>query len=315
MSTVVVRHDQPIADALTGKRSGLTVIDADSKSMVLEHLPEAKIFVTNPASWDDSYLDGLSQGDWVQATSTGYAAFPTETFEQNGVLFTNAAGNYAAPVADHAFALALGLGRGVPTFVQNKNDSRWDRSVGSELIDLADRTLTVLGLGDIGEAIAGRGLGFGMDVRGVKRDPSTYDGCLGASAVYPAQALEDLLPSTDLLVVIVPLTNRTHHLIDGDTFAILPDTAILINVARGPVIDEQALIDALRSGEIAGAGLDVFEVEPLPGDSPLWDFENVIISPHVGGRSRAFVDRFCDLFLSNYDRWIAGKPLENRIIE
>lgn len=314
MPTVVVHHDQPIAEVLSGRRSDLAVIRADTKEEVLVNLPDATMFVTNPASWDDDFLEGLTADDWVQATSTGYAAFPTEAFEDRGIKFTNAAGNYSVPVADHVFALSLGLARGVPKFVRTQQVHQWDRETGSTIIDMEDRTLTIVGLGDIGEAVAQRGLGFDMTVQGVKRDPSAYEGCLKAENVYGSDELQSLLPATDVLVVIVPLTEETHHLINRDVLQQLPDKAILINVARGPVVDERALIEALRSEEIWGAGLDVFEEEPLPSDSPLWEMDNVIITPHVAGRSKAFVDRFVALFLENYDSFMRNQPLINRIV-
>lgn len=314
MPTVVVHHDQPIAETLRGRRSDLIVARADTREEVISALSQADIFVTNPASWNDDFLDGLSEGVWVQATSTGFAAFPTALFEQRGILFTNAAGNYSVPVADHAFALALGLGRDLPRFVTNKQANRWDRDVGTSLIDMADRRLTIVGLGDIGEAIAQRGLGFDMEVKGVKRDPTSYSGCLSPEDVHASTELYSLLSATDLLVVIVPLTEETHHLIDGEVFQELPETAVVINVSRGPVVDEAALIEALQTGSIGGAGLDVFEEEPLPPESPLWDMDDVIITPHVAGRSQSFVDRFVSLFLDNYDRWISDKPVTNRIV-
>ncbi|MFB6161585.1 MAG: D-2-hydroxyacid dehydrogenase [Haloferacaceae archaeon] len=314
MPTVVVRHDLPIAEALEGARPDLAVRDADSVAAAAAALPDADALVCNPSNWDDAFLDALGPGTWVQATSTGYAAFPTDAFERRGVAFTNARGNYGPPVADHAFALLLALARDLPGCLAQARERRWDRSVGDHLVDLGGRTLTVVGLGDIGESVARRGLGFGMDVYGTKRSPDAYDGRLPDGRVRPAADLDGLLPGTEVLVLTVPLTERTRHLVDADALAALPDSALLVNVARGPVVDESALLAALRDGEIAGAGLDVFEAEPLPEDSPLWDRDDVVVTPHVAGRSASFVDRFADLFLDNYDRWTGDGALENRIV-
>jgi D-2-hydroxyacid dehydrogenase (NADP+) len=314
MPTVVVRHDLPIAEGLEGTRPDLTVRDAGSTADAIAALPDGDAFVCNPSNWDDEFLDGLAPGNWVQATSTGYAAFPIDAFEKQGVAFTNARGNYGPPVADHAFALALALVRNLPTYLENQRDRRWDRSVGEGLGDLGGRTLTVAGLGDIGETIARRGRGFGMEVQGTKRDPDAYEGHLPAERVHPAGALDDLLPRTDLLVLSVPLTDATRRLVDGDALAALPDSALLVNVARGGVVDGDALVAALRDGEIAGAGLDVFESEPLPDDSPLWNRDDVVVTPHVAGRSTSFVPRFVDLFLDNYDRWTGERELRNRVV-
>lgn len=313
MPVVIVRHDMPIAEALEGRREDLAVEAADTNEAVRALLPECDALITNPSIWEDDFLDGLEEGDWVQATSTGYSAFPVEEFRERGIAFTNATGNYGAPVADHAFALALGLARGVPVFIDSQRRKEWNRSQGGELIDLDGRTVTVVGMGDIGESVARRAKGFGMDVYGTKRNPDDYEGCLADGRVLAADELDSVVEETELLVLTVPLTDETHHLVDGAMLERLPETALLINVARGPVVDEAALIDALEDGSIAGAGLDVFDSEPLPESSPLWEFENVIITPHVGGRSKDFVSRFVDLFLHNYDRWRSDEPLTNRV--
>lgn len=315
MSTTVVRHDLPVAESIAGTRESLDVVTAATTEEVLERLPAADSLVVNPSSWDDRFLEGLQDGDWVQATSTGYAAFPIDEFEQRGVTFTNATGNYGTPVADHAFALMLGLARNVPGYVRSQKKREWDRTTGSELIDLKGRTMTVVGMGDVGESVAQRGRAFEMTVYGTKRNPSTYDGCLPSEHVLPADELRTVIDETDVLVLTVPLTEATRHLIDAETLDSLPETALLINVARGPVVDQAALIDALRDGEIAGAGLDVFDPEPLPESSPLWDFEDVIVTPHVGGRTDRFVDRFVELYMDNYDRRQTGKPMRNVIVE
>ncbi|MGM0606240.1 MAG: D-2-hydroxyacid dehydrogenase [Halobacteriota archaeon] len=314
MPVVIVRHDMPIDTALEGKRDELTVKAAATNDDVRRLLPDADALVINPSNWEDDLLSGLDRGDWVQATSTGYSAFPIDAFEERQITFTNATGNYGAPVADHVFALTLGLTRALPAFVDSQREREWDRSRGGDLIDLDGRTMTVVGLGDIGESVARRGRAFGMDVYGTKRDPEDYDGVLPSDRVLASEALGGTLPETDVLVLTVPLTDETHHLIDRASFEALPETALLVNVARGPVVDQEALIEALTRGDIAGAGLDVFDEEPLPESSPLWTFENVIVTPHVGGRSKDFVPRFVDLFLHNYDSRQAGETLKNRIV-
>lgn len=314
MPVVIVRHDLPIAEALKGTRENLTVVAAESNDHANELLPDGDSFVVNPTNWEHDFLDGLDEGDWVQATSTGYSAFPVEEFEARGITFTNATGNYGAPVADHVFALALGLARGVPVFVDNQRRREWNRAHGSELIDLDGRTMTVVGMGNIGESVARRGLAFAMEVYGTKRKPDEYDGCLSEDRVLASDELETVIDETELLVLTVPLTEETRHLVDRETFETLPNTALLVNVARGPVVDQDALIEALDTGQIAGAGLDVFDPEPLPEYSRLWEFENAIVTPHVGGRSKDFVSRFIELYLYNYDRRRTDEQLKNRIV-
>jgi D-2-hydroxyacid dehydrogenase (NADP+) len=175
--------------------------------------------------------------------------------------------------------------------------------------------MTVLGLGRIGESIARKATGFDMTVYGVKRHPDTYEGSLPDERVMSPESLQTILPQTDVLVVIVPLTDDTYHLISTEVFRELPGSAILINVARGSVVDENALIEALRNGSIAAAGLDVFESEPLPAESPLWERDDVLVTPHVAGRSERFGERFSSLFFDNYDRWKNGMTLRNVVGE
>lgn len=314
MTRVVVRHDRPIADALRARRPDLTVIDTESVEEAVDALGDADAFAINAGRWREEYLEPMKSGTWVQATSTGYATFPLEAFEEQGIKLTNAHGNYGPPVADHTMALTLALARGVHLSRDSQLEREWNRRIGDNLIDLEGLTMTIVGLGDIGESIAIRAAAFGMNVYGIKRDPSAYDGVLDHDRVLSPPDLQDMLPETDVLVLIVPLTDDTRNLVDAAVLAALPDSAFLINVARGPVVDTDALIDALDAGDIAGAALDVFDEEPLPADSPLWDRRDVLITPHIGGRSKSFVDRYVTLFLKNLDRLNAGEPLINRIV-
>jgi D-2-hydroxyacid dehydrogenase (NADP+) len=316
MSTLVIDHDLPLAEALEGRFDDLAVVSTADREETTAALADAELLVCNPTRWDDRFLESLSSGDWVQATSAGYAAFPVEAFRDRGVRFSNATGVHDPVVAEHAFAFAFAFSRTIPTFVSKQAERTWGPrdEVTADLTDWTGDTLTVYGLGSIGETIAKRGSAFGMEVYGIKRDPEDYDGSLPAERVLAAEAFHDVLPGTDLLVAIVPLTEATRGSIDAEVFRALPDSAVLVNVSRGPVVDEAALVDALQSDEIAGAGLDVFETEPLPEDSPLWEREDVIVTPHVGGRSDTFPTRFADLFAENYERWRAGESLRNGIV-
>lgn len=315
MPAVVINHDLPIASELEGRCEDISVVSTTGREETASALTDAQILVCNPSNWDDRYLEALTQDDWVQTTSAGYDAFPIDEFRDRGVTFTSAAGIHDPVVAEHVFALALSFSRMIPEFLSKQYDRVWGprTEVSAGLSDWKDDTLTVYGLGSIGEAIAKRGLAFEMDVYGVKRDPEEYSGRLPAERVLAADDLFDVLPVTDLLVAAVPLTEETRKSIDANVFRVLPDSAVFINVARGPVVDETALVNALRTDEIVNAGLDVFESEPLPGDSPLWDRDDVIITPHIGGRSDTFQCRFVDLLLENYGRWQQEEPLRNRI--
>jgi D-2-hydroxyacid dehydrogenase (NADP+) len=314
MSTVVVCHDLSIvAESLRDTDAELTVVEAPDAERAVAALGDAEILVVNPGRWEDALLEGLSTGDWVQSTSAGYDAFPLAAFAERGVCYTNAAGNYGPVVAEHAFALAFAHSRRLFDLRARQREARWDRSIGTDLGDWVDARLTVVGVGRIGGAIAERGRAFSMSVSGVVRDPDGYDGPPLDRVVGP-EGLADLLPETDLLVLAVPLTDETRGLIDAAALAALPRSAILVNVARGPVVDEAALVEALAADELAGAGLDVAESEPLAPDSPLWGRDDVLLTPHVAGRSASFGDRFAALFVENHDRRRAGEAMTNVIV-
>jgi len=314
MDRIVVYHDQPIAQSLRAGRRDFDIVATEDVEGTRRALREANILITNPSGWSDTYLDSLDAGDWVQTTSVGYAAFPVETFEDFGIGFSNTATLYDSTVSEHAFALAFVLSRNIRQFIVQAEERQWDREAASDSWDWKGKRLLVFGLGNIGEAIARRGQAFGLNVFGVKRVPSTYTGCLSQNSVYGPTDFQDLLPETDLLIVTVPLTQKTHHAIDRLVFSELPDSAVLVNVARGPVINEEALLEALQEGQIRAAGLDVFESEPLADDSQLWNRDDVVITPHVAGRSTDFSERFIGLFVENYRRWKNGEQLVNRVV-
>ena len=313
MPTAVIYHDTPIASTIRDQRDDLTVVDADSECEVNVHLGDAHVFVTNPKGWSDDFLEHLSEGDWLQTTSIGYAAFPIEELRTKGVTVSTAATLHDSVVSEHAFALTFALSRNIGATTDLQRAHEWDRNVGLDMWHWKGHRMTILGLGNIGESIARRAQAFGFRVYGVKRMPSVYSGSLASERVVASDDFHDLLPETDLLVLALPLTDETHHAVDAGVLAALPDTAAVVNVARGSVIDQDALVAALENGELGGAGLDVFEEEPLPVDSPLWDHEDVVVTPHVGGRSRDFPARFRRLFLDNYDLWRSGSSVANRI--
>lgn len=322
MPTALVHCDLPVpidGSKLHGRRDDLTVVTAETQAENRELLPEADVLVTSNTSWDDDYLDGLEAGDWVQTIGAGYDAYPIETFRERGVMLTNAVGIHGPSAGEHVFALALALARGLPTYLEQQRRHEWMRHFNGEL---AGQTMTILGLGAIGEAVAERARGFDMDVWGVKRDPSTYDGYLPDDRVVASDEVfapladgeAGIFGETDLLVVSVPLTGETHGLVDASVLNALPDSAALVNIARGPVVDEAALIDALERDIIGGAGLDVTVDEPLPEDSPLWDLDDVILTPHVAGVSDQYGVRFAEVFLDHYDAWLAGRVPELRVV-
>jgi phosphoglycerate dehydrogenase-like enzyme len=248
---------------------------------------------------------------WVQSTWAGageqYAAAELSPDELERVVLTTSAGVYATPLAEFALFGLLAFAKDFPRLLRNQAGRRWDRFVMAEL---RDWTVLVLGVGGIGREIARLARAFGAYTIGVKRTPGEVP---NLDEVHSPDRLRELLPRADALVVTLPITAATRRLIDGEALSLLPSHAVLVNVGRGAVVDEEALVDALRAGRLAGAALDVFAVEPLPTESSLWGLPNVLIAPHTAGQSVHDDERLVELFCDNLRRYLRGEPLRNRV--
>jgi len=241
---------------------------------------------------------------WIQLPSAG-----SDGWHQlrPDVLLTKASGVFGIPIAEWAMAGVLMLTRNLHLYRDNQRESRWAERPGAA--EIYGSTVGIVGLGDIGREVAVRAKAFGCRVLGARRTagaPVTF-----VDAVLP---LDEMLPQVDFLVLAIPNTPETRGLISAERLAMLRRGAYLINVGRGVTVDEAAMIEALRSGHLAGAALDVTAVEPLPPESPLWQMEQVIISPHASGRSpSANGDRRTAIFCENLRRFYAGEPLINLV--
>jgi len=247
---------------------------------------------------------------WIQGTSAGVGGLVDRIgLSKSPVVVTTASGVHARPLAEFAVLAILAFAKELPRLVRDQRDHRWQRYATDEA---AGKTVCIVGLGKIGREVARlaraldmRAVGTVRDVRGRLAEDLDVDRLL------PTDRLDDLLPHADAVVLSCPLTPQTHHLLDARRLALLKPGAIVINVARGQVVDEAALIGALRSGRLGGAALDVFEQEPLSPDSPLWDLPNVLVSPHSASTVAAESSRIVDLFCENLRRYLAGEPLLN----
>lgn len=239
--------------------------------------------------------------DWV-ARVPGLADSP--------VTVANTRGAHAPSIAEHVFALLLGLTRDIPQMLEWKRERHWGRvEAYRTLREVKDSTMGIVGYGAIGQAIARRAAAFEMRVIAVDVNPGPGDGV--AQEVWPNDRLPDLLGQSDVVVVAVPYTPETHHLIDAAALARMRDDGYLIVISRGGIIEETALAAALTEGRIAGAGIDVTEVEPLTDDSPLWAAPNLIITPHVAGASGPKERRCVEILRENLIRLHNGDPLVN----
>ena len=222
--------------------------------------------------------------------------------ELERVAFASSAGVHATPLAEWSLFGLLAFTKGLPRLLEDKAARRWDHYPGDEL---PGKTLLVVGVGAIGREVVRLARAFGMNVLGVTRRAE--------GEWHGPERLRELAARADAVVITLPLTDDTRGLVDRETIESLPEGAILVNVGRGGVVDEQALVDALRSGRLRGAALDVFAEEPLPESSPLWQLDNVLISPHTAALSLHENARIVEVFAENLRRYLAGEGLVNRI--
>ncbi|HEY6962155.1 MAG TPA: D-2-hydroxyacid dehydrogenase [Gaiellaceae bacterium] len=236
---------------------------------------------------------------FVQATAAGagqqVAAAALTEEELGRVAFSSASGVHATPLAEWSIFGALAITKGLPRLLRDARERRWEHYAVSEL---RGRTMLVVGLGAIGKEVARLAEAFGMRVLSVRRREGDLD---------------ELLPQADVVVVTLPLTDETRGMISRERIARMRHGAAFVNVGRGAVVDEDALVEALRAGRLAGAALDVFAEEPLPADSPLWELENVIVSPHTAALSLHENERIVELFADNLRRYLAGEELRSRV--
>ncbi|MFQ6057456.1 MAG: D-2-hydroxyacid dehydrogenase [Anaerolineae bacterium] len=272
-------------------------------------------------------LEAAPNLKWVQLHSAGVDHVIGTPLWESDIPLTTTSGIHATPIAEYVFASILAFTCRVPRmlYYQKRHEwprGRWNLFVGQEL---RGQTMGLVGYGSIGREVGRLARAFGMRVLATKRRaeerrdtdyelPATGDreGRV-PDAVFPPGQLKDMLAQSDFVVIAVPLTPETEKLIGEAELRVMKPNAYLVNVARGPIVDEAALVRALRESWIAGAGLDVFEQEPLPPDSPLWDLDNVLLSPHVAGFTPYYDERATDLFAENLRRYLAGEPLLNLV--
>jgi phosphoglycerate dehydrogenase-like enzyme len=249
---------------------------------------------------------------WVQATAAGagqqvHAAALTPD-ELSRVAVTSAAGVHAGPLAEFAMLGLLAMVKDLPRLRDDQRARRWEHR---PIDELRGRTVLIVGLGAIGREVARLAKAFGMRTLAINRSGMTDSASV--DTVAGAAALTTMLAEADALVVTAPLTLETEGMIDARAIACMRSGALVVNVGRGGVIDEPALVAALRDGQVAGAALDVFAAEPLPDESPLWALPNVIVSPHTAALSVRENERIVALFCDNLERYLAGRQLRNRV--
>jgi phosphoglycerate dehydrogenase-like enzyme len=264
---------------------------------------------------------------WVQGHWAGVNHLHDQPIWDSDIHITSASGIHAPGTGQYVMAQMLAWANHVPDWLAQQEKGEWPSDRWKKFLpkELRGRTVGILGYGSIGREVARLAKGFGMTVLATKRDARnvidngyTVSGSGDpkgelADRIYPGEATRSMVADCDYVVITLPLTSTTRHLVDENVLREMKPECVLINVGRGPIVQEEHLVRALKKGWIAGAGLDVFETEPLPVDSPLWSLDNVILSPHISGFTEHYDDRVTDLFAENIRRYLAGEPLLNLV--
>ncbi len=282
-----------------------SVVHAMTPQQEIEYGSEARI-----VTGERMPIEAVAQNDRLEVfacTFAGVDHLPLERFEQAGVVVTNASGIHSIGIAEQVIGSMLTFARGLGRSRQSDQFG----GTSNTLFSLTGRTVTIIGLGAIGTAVGNRLSGFDVTRIGVRHSPEK-DGPVDEIIGYDESAFHRVLAETEVLVLSCPLTDITEQLIDATAFSILPPTAVVINVARGGVIDTSSLVQALASNEIRGAVLDVTAPEPLPSNHPLWTFDNCLITPHMGGHTPLHWERLAEIVATNLRRLDQGdQPLQN----
>ncbi|MFC6906457.1 D-2-hydroxyacid dehydrogenase [Halalkalicoccus tibetensis] len=247
---------------------------------------------------------------WVHCARAGYDAFDTEAYAEADVPLTNSSGIHGATVGEVAIGCMLSLARLLHVYRDHQNETEWYTPEYERPFTVENERLCVLGLGTIGEGIATRANGLGMDVDGVRRSDEPVP---GVSEIYDPDELHEAISEARFVAITLPHTEETDGLLSTAEFEAMREDSYLVNVARGPIVDEEALVAAIEDGEIAGAALDVFETEPLLEESPLWEMEEVIVMPHKGSATNRYHLDIAELVSENVERYRAGEELRNRV--
>jgi phosphoglycerate dehydrogenase-like enzyme len=292
--------------------------DGERERRWQELLGRAEVLFGIPGGSADGLVEAVRTGSrlrWVQGRNAGAGEQLAKAAEQaraelERVIVTTTSGIHAGPLAEFALLGMLAFAKRLPQRMADQRAHRWPPAQ-TPVGELRGRTLLLVGLGAIGSETARLAKAFGMQVLAVKRDASGQH--QHVDELHPAERLRDLVGRADAIVVTLPMTEATRGLIDADTLAAAKRGAVFVNVGRGGVVDEAALIERLRDGTLGGAALDVFEQEPLPSASPLWDLDNVMVSPHASALVEAEEERGVELFCDNLRRFLDGRPLRNQL--
>ena len=316
--TICVWHAFPqwrphpmMAEALRQRWPEMRVVHLPDYDALPEHLPDTDIFIGY--SLRASQLKGARKLKWIHSTAAGVAQLAYPELRDSGILVTNPRGIFSKPMAEQALGMMIAMARNFPDSTRYQDKGVWGQSQiwdkPEQLTELNGKTLLIVGFGSIGRELAKRARAFEMRVWGVTRS-GKGDSSL-AEKIVPAKDLLAALPEADYTVIAAPETNETRHLIGAKEISKMKRGARLLNLGRGSLLDETALIAALESGQLAGAALDVTSIEPLPPHSPLWKAPNLFITPHTSGVSERLWERQTAMLLELLELWFSGSEMTN----
>jgi len=302
----------PLPDGAKLLKVGTSLTDFDESS-IIEQNPNV-IFVSHPNARDPlvQLLDKFPSVEWIHTRSAGLDFIASDGLFQSSAQLTNAKGMFSSTLAEYCMMACSYFAKDLPRLMHQKKEGNWNQY---PVLELRGATLGIVGYGDIGRASAKLAKAYGMRVLGLKRSvvaPSFSDPY--CDQFYGMEGLKDLMAKSDYILISTPLTEQTRGMISAEVLSQCQPSAVIINVGRGPIIDEEALIDALKNGTIKGAGLDVMTVEPLPKESPLWKMDNVLLSPHNMDMTDTFMKESTEFFVrENLPRFVRGERLLNPV--
>ena len=306
------RSPPELASAVRQRWPEMRVLDLPHYDRITPELPDTDIFVGLLLRPEQLRL--AARLKWVHTTSAGVGQMMYPEFRSSGIILTNASGVHAPAMAEHIAGFVVAMARDFPGATRFQAQRKWGQQ---EIWDgparpreLSGAVALIVGFGSVGRAVAERLRAFGMRIWAVTRSGKA-DAL--AERAFPVAELDTALPSADYVILAAPETPETRHLIGAEEFAAMKRSAVLVNVARGSLVDQEALVAVLEKRAIGGAALDVASPEPLPPENPLWSLENVFITPHTSGISERIWQREAELLVDNLERWFRGEPLRNQV--
>lgn len=287
---------------------GQKITLVDKEKTTVDGLNKIEVLVCRDRDVSEEFLNSCTSLRMIYVVSAGVEKLPFDLIRERNILVANAAGICDDAISDYVLGTMLAFSSRIYDCILYKEQSYWKPFLYTDF--LRKKVLTVVGTGRIGKAICNKAKAFGMKVIGVRRSVNPESGFDETRSIAD---LEEVLPESDYVVSTVPLTKETVHLFDSDKFSRMKKSAVFINISRGSVVNEEALAEALEKKRIYGAALDVFETEPLPKESKLWQMKNLILSPHSSGRLCDFMDRAMEIFAINLSDYKGGRELTNQV--